>query len=193
MNRDGRFTVLAVDLACGSALALCVGVFLWLTVIRNDTTSTEIGRLKRTVDEARRDLASLRAVRDEQRALLLTRKTELSETGQLPDELAMVEYFQAVSRIAAGHSLRVIRHKPVLPRRYPGLFEQRFEYELSGSLPDLVRFLSAVEETDFWADIGYLEVAGGPGVSAPGSADKHAVLTFSLFSALPDDPVPEKG
>ena len=89
--------------------------------------------------------------------------------------------------------MRLIHHKPVLPRKYPGLFEKRFEYELSGSLPDLVRFLRAIEDTDFWADIGYLQVANGPAVPASGTPDRHALLTFSLFAALPEEPAPESG
>jgi hypothetical protein len=60
-------------------------------------------------------------------------------------------------------------------------------------MPDLARFLYAIEHADFWADVSYLKIDTGRNPAAPESTDREALLTFSLFSAPPPEaPAPVK-
>ncbi len=60
-------------------------------------------------------------------------------------------------------------------------------------MPDITRFLRAVEETGFWADISYLKVEQGPGPPRGESTQRIASLTISLFSALPVEADSDEG
>lgn len=187
MSQPRQLPVLVVDLLCGSVMAICVTGLLWMTMVRSDDSRDLIRAMKSRVGEAQRELSSVRAERDQRRTLLLERRQRLADNGQLPEKLPLVEYFQTVSRLAQSHDLRIVRQKPAPPREYPGLLEHRVEYELSGSFPDLVRFLQSIEDTDFWGDIGYLKVQGDNGPATDRAPARHALLTFSLFSALPPE------
>jgi hypothetical protein len=80
----------------------------------------------------------------------------------------------------------VVRHNPLGPRSYPGLLEQRYAYEVMGRVADLARFLRDVEDAEFWADISYLKIDGGPPSADQGgepNGERDALLTISLFSA----------
>ncbi len=183
MMDRGRASVWFVDVSCGCVLAACAGAFLWVTTVRRDETLADIRRNRNVVESAQRDLTTLNALRDEQRALLVRRSAELEKSGQLPVQAPTMEYLQTVSELATDHHLRLIGNRPAGSRNYVGLFEERIECELGGSLRDMVRFFHAIEETDYWADIGYLKVTGRTG-SANGAFDQpKALLTFSLFSA----------
>jgi len=187
MNQQRQLPVLVVDLLCGCVLAICVAGLMWMTLVRSDDSRGVIRTMESRVVEAQRELASVRAERDQRRTLLLERRQRLADSGQLPEKLPLVEYFQTVSRLAQSHDLRIVRQRPAPPREYPGLLEHRIEYEVSGSFPDLVRFLQSIEETDFWGDIGYLKVQGDNGPATERAPARLALLTFSLFSALPPE------
>lgn len=187
MMDKGRASVWLVDFSCGCVLAVCVGAFLWVTTVRRDVTLTDIQRNSSAVESAQRDLTTLNALRDEQHALLVRRSAELEKTGQLPVRSPVMEYMQTVSELATNHHLRLIGNRPTASRNYVGLFEERIECEFGGTLPDMVRFLSAIEKTDYWADVGYLKVTARPGPANGASDQRRALLTFSLFSAPPDE------
>jgi len=193
VSKKGQQSVLVVDLLGSIAVAACVfGCFRIALDPRNDIKA-EITALRRSAKAGNRDLAALRAVCDHQRALLYQRQAELAKTGRLPDETPIEQYFQTLSELASQHGLKVLGQHPVSPRRYPGLLEQRYGYDLNGSFPDIARFLRAVEETDFWADISYLKVEQGAGQPMGVSNERAAALTISLFSALPVEPRSESG
>lgn len=193
MIRGSKASVWLVDVVCGFVLAACVAGFLWVTVLRSKETLAEIRRAEDVVEQARHDLAKTKAQQEEQRVRLLGRSKELGQTGQLPARPPVVEYMQTVSQLAVQHHLTVIRHQPAPSRKYAGLFEERIESELSGSLPDLVRFFAAVEESPYWGDIAYLKVSVPPG-SAPGVFNNRtALLTFSLFGAVGSEGEPGNG
>jgi hypothetical protein len=145
------------------------------------------------VQTAQRDLAELRLECDRQRKVLEARSTELAENGQLPEQTPVEEYFRRLSELASRHQLRVVRQNPLSPREYPGLLEQRFVYEMTGSFQDLVRFLHAIENTDFWADVSYLELGSGHAVKGCRPDERVATLTLSLYSARPPDEEAETG
>jgi hypothetical protein len=119
---------------------------------------------------------------------LKERQVELATSGQLPAQIPIEEYFQTLSRLAGRHHLRVVRHNPLGPRSYPGLLEQRYAYEVIGTMPDIARFFRAIEDAEFWADISYLKIDGGPPSADQGGEptdERDAILTISLFSAAP--------
>lgn len=187
MRLRGRWSLHFIDVVGGVTVAMCLLGVAWLTVIRNDRTQVQIDELTRRIEEARHDRRTLLNALDRQRTLLETRKGKLAEVDSLPTETPSEAYFQTLSRLASRHRLRVLRHNPLPPRRYPGLREQRFAYEVTGSLSDLLRFLKSIEETGFWADVSYLKVDGGTGPAMAVSGERTAVLTLSLFSAEPSE------
>ena len=187
MRDSGQLLLRIIDLLCGCALALCVLGFIWLTVIREDDTKAEIGGLNQFIREARKDHRVLQAASHEQHVLLTMRRGELAESGELPADMPVEQYFQTLSSIASDHGLRVVRQNPLPSRRYPGLLEQRYAYEVSGSFPALTRFLKSIEDTDFWADVSYLKIDRGGGPEDVASNERIAALTLSLFSAPVSD------
>ena len=112
--------------------------------------------------------------------------------GRLPTGTSVESYFQELSALALQNRLRVVRHNPLMARSYPGLLEQRFAYEVVGTLSDLAQFFKAIERTDFWADVSYLRIGDGRGSGRSGQrAMRTAVLTISIFSATPESGQPE--
>jgi hypothetical protein len=87
----------------------------------------------------------------------------------------------------------VVRHNPLGPRSYPGLLEQRYAYEVIGTQPDLARFLRAIEDAEFWADISYLKIDGGKRQGGEPTDECDALLTISLFSAARAEGASESG
>ncbi len=183
MGLNRQWTLRVIDVMGGCAVAACLLGFIWLTMIRPDRTRTEISELTRLLQQARQDRRALRIARNEQSAILQSHQARLARTGQLPTDAPIEEYFQTLSVLASEHRLRVVRHKPLTSRSYPGLLEQRYTYEVTGSLPDLVLFLKAIEDADFWADVSYLAIDRGHRAADSASADRLAALTISLFSA----------
>lgn len=193
MRPTGKLLLRIIDVLGGCAVSACVFGFVYLTMVRTDRTAVKIRELTSSIQAARQDARVLAAARDRQRATLVRHQAELAGTGQLPAETPVEEYFQTLSKIASKHRLRVIRHNPLTPRRYPGLLERRYAYEVTGSMPDLVRFLKAIEETDFWADVSYLKVDRGTGPEHQVANRRVAVVTISLFSAPSSDALSASG
>jgi hypothetical protein len=182
---------LVLDLIGGCTLAAFLLVFLWLTFVRSDGTASQVKELRRVVQTVRQDLGQAMATRDQLRGVLADRQEELAKTGQLPEQTPVDEYFQTLSRLAEKHHLRVVRQNPLPSRSYPGLFERRYAYEVSGAMPDLTRFFRAIEDTDYWADVSFFKIDNGRGRGSPN--ERGAVLIISLFSALPADDAADTG
>lgn len=183
MNRQRHLSILLMDLIGAAACAGLLSAFVWFACFRGDRTVAEIRELSETITDARRDLVGLRTSLDQQRTILQQRQAELVAGGQLPDETPIEEYFQTLSRVASSHRLHVVRHNPLSPRTYPGLLEQRYAYEVSGSMPDITRFLKAIEDAKFWADVSYLKIDAGSRQVGPASIERVASLTISVFSS----------
>jgi outer membrane murein-binding lipoprotein Lpp len=184
MKTAAKLPMFLIDALGAAILGGCVLGCAYLVFMRGDQTALEINELTAQINTASRDLSAVRTARDVQRNILKQQQVEMGAGRQLPASIPLEEYFQALSRLAVQHHLRVVRQNPLSPREYPGLLEQRYAYEVSGSMPDMVRFFKSIEEADFWADIAFLKIDGvepGPGVA---SRDRLAILTLSLFSAL---------
>jgi len=174
-----------IDVLAGCVVASCLGAFVWLGFVESKQAGHRIDQLSSQLQAARRDTAALLAAREEQKQLLAARTAELAETGQLPAKASVEEYFESLSILTRKLHLSVLRHQPLAPRRYPGLLEQRYTYEVTGSTPDLVHFLQKIEGTSFWADVSFLKIETGKTKKPARDDPRIASLTISLFSALP--------
>jgi Tfp pilus assembly protein PilO len=183
MTRRGKLPLLLLDVLGASLLGAGLLAALWMTFFHNEHATTELRDFTQMVSSATQNLAALRSAGDEQRATLKERQVELATSGQLPAQIPIEEYFQTLSRLAGLHHLRVVRHNPLGPRNYPGLLEQRYAYEVMGRVADLARFLRAIEDAEFWADISYLKIDGGKRQGGEPTDECDALLTISLFSA----------
>jgi hypothetical protein len=193
MRRYDRLSLGITDVLGGSIVAACLVGAGWLTLVRNNETTGEVDQLKQLIHAARRDARALRAAQEQQLVTLAEYQAELAETGRLPLVPPIEEYFQVLSRLASEHHLRVVQHKPLTSRAYPGMLEQRYAYEVAGATADLVRFLSSIEQTDFWADVSYLKVDRGTGAEEMATSARVAALTISVFSLSPSNAAPDKG
>ena len=193
MHRIGKLSLYIIDALGGCLVASFVCGSIWLTMVRNDETATEVRNLARTISRARQDRRTLREAFDRQHGVLEDLQTRLSTDGHLPERAPVEEYFQTLSTIAVNHELRVIEHSPLPSRRYPGLVEERYGYQVTGTWPALIRFLRSIEATGYWADVSYLRVGRGTGPEEAAARERVADLTISLFSAEQRDPQAEGG
>jgi hypothetical protein len=183
MKQRTIWSLRLLDALGGVLVVTSLSTFCWFTILGTDATAQEVDRLRTDIMMARREVTSLRAERDRQQSMLNVRKSELSATGELPAEARLEEYFRALALLAEQNRLRVMRHNPLGTRSYPGLLERRFTYQVTGATADLIRFLWAVEQTDFWADVGYLKIEKAGSAEVSRSGDRVATLTISVFSA----------
>ena len=189
-NQQSRIPLLVIDALGAMAVAACVFGVGWFLTVQADRTTVDQKQVGRAIAFAQRNLRAVHAACKEQNALLARREAQLATAGQLPEEAPIEAYFQALSNLASSHQLRVVRQRPLASQEYPGLLEQRYAYEVAGTTANLVRFLKAIEETDFWADVSYLTIVGATPsrsghLNAQRTNDHTATLTLSMFSALP--------
>lgn len=178
MQRLRFHPTLLIDLVGGALLVLMAALFLSMTVFAQDDTVAQIDTMDRSIAEARRSLALVRANMDQSDARLRLNQRRLASQGRLPEAAPVDDYFRYLSSIATQNHLTVRNQIPLGERQYPGLKETPFTYEVTGSWPDLIRFLEAIENAPYWADVGYLTihpVADQPEV-------RRAQLTVCLFS-----------
>ena len=172
-----------IDLVGSVVVAALLAGGGWLAFVGGDETSAKVNELSEQIGATTHDIATLRAVQGRQEVLLAVSRRELAERGQLPVRAPIEEYFRTLSRLAADCGLEVKSQSPLPSRQYSGLLEQRFSYEVTGSTDGIMRFLAAIERTDYWADVSHLSVQRG----TEAVAERAASLTLSLFSALPTD------
>lgn len=180
-----RASIWLTDLLGGGLTLAFLGGFVWFTMLRPDQTARDVDRLTNLIRSTKRELGAMRIERDREQTLLRARLAQLEESGDLPMETPVEEYFKTLSSMAKEYRLRVIRHNPLPHRIYPGLLERRFAYEVTGATPDIMFFFQALEQADFWADIGYLKITGKPG--GDGRGERVASITISVFSAIPGE------
>lgn len=185
MRRTADYSVLVVDAVGGALVTLCAAGFLWLTVVREGGPAAAASELHVVLDSLHRDGRGLAAARDRQKLTVADRREELSHRDFLPAESSIESYFETLAALADRHRLQVRRQNPIGHRVYPGLLEQRFAYEVSGRFPDLAKFLKDIETTESWADVSYLRIEPDAASSSEKFPERAALLTLSLFSAIP--------
>lgn len=182
-----KIPVRVLDGVGASLVGACAVAAMWLLMVRFDQTTERLDGLNGLIRTALDTQQSIHAATVRQAKGLARVEGELALRGHLPAHAPVEAYFEALATVARRHGLRVVRHSPVGSRRYPGLLEQRFQYEVSGPGSGVLTFLKAIEESRFWADVGYLRIHSGNPTTAGGGAPRVALLTISLFSALPPE------
>jgi len=179
--------IVFINLAGAALTAACWAGVTWFIGFYGDNMRSQCREYRCAIESARTELAQLGASRAQDEQKLVAVREQMSDRGKLPEITPIEDYFQLLSRLADQHALTVVRNNPLSARQYPGLLEQRFVYEVTGSTTEIVDFLRDIEQTDYWADVGYLKIerATQNGLSVP---QREAALTFSLFSALPSEP-----
>ena len=188
MKRKSGIPLVVIDLLGGAVVAGCLIASATLIAARLQSGESVTAAPARMIEAAQRDLAALNAAVDRQRAIVEQRRVELEVSGQLPDRTPTEAYFRKLSELAREHHVRVISSKPVFSREYPGLLEQRYAYDVAGPTIDLLSFLRAIETTEFWADVSYLQIQAGRPVAGSRENDRVASMTLSLFSVAPQEP-----
>jgi hypothetical protein len=182
MVKQDRNVSISVVNGMGAALvAVCLVCASWVVIVRTDQVTDQGRDINVELEAARQDLVQLRESCDRQRVLIAHRERELKERGKLPSKPPVEAYFQALARLTALHGLNVRAHRPSGQRTYPGLVEQRFAYELTGPVDDLVRFLAAMEQSEYWCDVSYLSLEEGASADAHADPIPVAQLTISMF------------
>ncbi len=183
MNPNKQWSLLVIDLTGSALVVMCFLGILWFTTIRASQHSYEISKLTNIHNSINQQLAHTQNQCEQMRLQLSSIESDTNITGNLPESPPVENYFQTLSLLANKHELRVLRHHPLTERNYSDLNEQRFLYEVSGTLPHLVQFFEAVESTDYWADISYLKIDQGRGMYRSVSKQRVAMLTISMFSS----------
>lgn len=178
-----KHPTLVVDLLGSAVLLVCLSLFLSFTVLGSDDTTDEIVRLERNISQGTRALAALRISLRQSRDQLQCNRETLDQHGKLPEQAPIDEYFHFLARLADRHELRVLSHYPLGVRRYPGLLERRYSFEIIGSLTGLARFFKDIEDSNYWADVGFLKITRPPASRGADPKDRQAKLTVCLFSA----------
>ncbi len=178
--KSGAWYLLAIDGVGGAISALLIGLGAWTAFPEQGGGAEDTQQLADAIAAAKSDLVNLRSVLDEQKTLEIRYQAELTAAGAMPSQTPQETHLRTLSGLAAENHLSVVRQLPLSPREYPGLLEQRFAYEVAGTMPDLARFFKAVELSPGWTDISYLKIDQGKGVA--GATDRNALLTFSVFS-----------
>lgn len=176
--KKGAWSLLTIDAVGGALTLLLLGVAAW-SVFGNEAAGLDSSQeLAKVLADARDDLADLQSALEAQGELAARYQTELAAAGAMPSQTPQETHLRTLSGLAAANHLSVVRQSPLLARQYPGIMEQRFAYEVTGTMADLARFFKAVESSPDWADISYLKVEQGHAETR----HRNAVLTFSVFS-----------
>jgi hypothetical protein len=178
--KKGRWSLLTIDATGGAITSLLLGIAAWSFFSSNAGGQNSLHELTTTLANARDDLADLQSAIGAQRELATRYQAELAAVGAMPGQTPQETHLRTLSGLASENHLSVVRQFPLPPREYPGIMEQRFAYEVTGTMADLARFFKAVETSPDWADISYLKVEQGQ--STESTMDRNAVLTFSVFS-----------
>ena len=184
--KKGSWSLRAIDGAGGTIAALFLSLGAWTAFPKPESGADSTQKLAAIIAAAKTDLANLRSALDEQKALELRYQAELAAAGALPSQTPQETHLRELSGLAAQNHLSVVRQLPLSPREYPGVLEQRFAYEVTGTMPDLARFFKAVELSPSWTDISYLKMDQGKGTE--NTTGRNALLTFSAFSMAISQP-----
>lgn len=186
--KRGTWSMLVIDGAGGAITALLLGLAAWNILPDQSEGAESAQELAAAIVSAKADMQNLRTALDEQKALEVRYQAELAASGTLPSQTPQEAHLRTLSGLAAQNHLSVVRQLPLAPREYPGLMEQRFAYEVTGTMPDLARFFKAVEMSPGWTDISFLKIEHGSAQET--TTQRNALLTFSAFSLAKTQPAP---
>ncbi|HNQ23609.1 MAG TPA: hypothetical protein PKK06_10995 [Phycisphaerae bacterium] len=185
-----RSNLTLIDILGGLIVLACAAGFVWLAFLREDSVTSEISTRSSAVAALRKDLAGSRGALEAQREELSQRRLQLQAQGNLPERGPVDRDLRTLADLARRHGIELLRMVELPARQYPGLQELRYTLEANGGMPDLMRFLQAIEDADLWADVGYVQVDGGTPVAGMGTGRRSTRLTVSLFAAAEAEPAP---
>lgn len=185
-------TLLIIDAVGAGAVVLCLSGFVWLTMIRTDAVGQELSASRRMMRTLHHDQTTVHTNIGTQTTALTACREELANSGSLPEVARVEDYFQFLSTAARRRNLRVLRHRPLSSRTYAGLLEQLYTFDVAGSTPNLLAFLTDIERSTYWADVSYLKVQRSMDHDV-GHSDRNANLTISMYSNPPQPTGATKG
>lgn len=182
-----------IDVVGGCIVTGCLIAFLYLSVIQTEANAQEVRRFAQAIKVTQRRMSKAQATAQEHQDALRNYKERLATQGHLPAHAPVEAFFRFLSATADHHNVRVVGQKPLTPRTYPGLCEHRFSYDVTGTFPNITRFLRAIERSDYWADVAYLKIDRPRSANASTSTNPAANLTISMFTAVSEDGVDTNG
>jgi|GEM_PF-3896802 len=159
-------------LLVGGALLLSA----WFGIVQTAEARTALRDTRKQIATSGQMLAALDVQREKQRRLLQEHERVLKELGGGSQPWTAEEYLQTVASLAKKYDVRVVQHKQLGERQYPGLGEQLYSFHVQGSTKNLWLLLRAIEEIHAWADVSYLKLESGGG-----KANRMAAITVSMF------------
>lgn len=181
-----RSKLMMIDAAGG---ALVLGLLLtagWLAFLRDEGGLAEIDRLRIDISASKSRLLDLNTRLAEQEQRVRNLHVEAETTGRLPEQIPIEEDLNSIDALARSFDVAVTRLLPIASVEYAGLKEQRYSLEAGGTTLNLLAFLRAIEDADFWADVGYLKIESAPTVRGQEPTDQRVVsLVISMFLAAP--------
>ncbi len=181
-----RSKLMMMDAAGGT---LVLGLLLtagWLAFLRDQGGLSEIDELHIDISASESRLFDLRTRLSEREERVRILQVEADTTGRLPEQIPIEEDLNSIDKLALSFDVEVTRLLPIASVEYAGLTEQRYRLEAGGTTLNLLAFLRAIEDADFWADIGYLKIEAVPSVQGQDISKKRvASFIISMFLAAP--------
>lgn len=163
--------------ALGAIVVTCALVMAaWLGVVQSAQARTVVDEMRDRIAISRGTLLALSTQRSEQQRMLEDHERAILELGGSAENTTSEGYLQTVAALSQKFDVRILQHRQLGERRYPGLSEQRFSFHVSGTTKNLWLLLRAIEAIDAWADVSYLKMEAGAG-----EGDRMAALTISIF------------
>lgn len=182
-----RSKLIMLDVVGGAAvlgLLLCAG---WLAFLRDHGGIREIDELIVGITKSRARLSELGSRITVREAELARLEEAADTTGRLPQRIPVDEDLLAIDALARTHDVDVTRLLPIASVTYEGLKEHRYSLEAAGETANLMAFLRAIEQAEFWADVGYLKISAVPTKRGEPTRERIASLTISMFLSLPPE------
>jgi len=179
-----------IDLA-GSAMVVAVlGTVTWYVVSVMPRASRQEEAVLRTEQATRAQLAQSSVALEGSQEKLAKLQSHLEKEGQLPNRTPIDEFQTKLALLARQNDIEITRYLPLSAQDYPGLLETRVTYDSTGTTPDVIRFLRAIEaEKTFWADVAYFSIEPKGQVERGNPVESSLSFVISLFSSRSNMPV----
>lgn len=177
-------SVFAVDAIGALAVAACLGVGVWYSLLNTDSAADRIGGLAAEAAQLDDALVKTQSSLDAQQAAHRRLQAELGDRDLLPEGAPIERDLKAITDLTRRNHLELIEFTPAGSQEYPGVLELKYRLTARGTFNDYLRFLRDFEASSSWADITYLKL-DSPDTQTDGG--KPGELTVSLYSAIREE------
>lgn len=185
--QSGHDRTLKLIHICGAVgVLVCVVMFFSLCFANHERRVQEVNALELSLQQDQDQRLALLKAKATQATAYANHVTALKDAGAAPPDVSFETYIEMIAKAASKNKLHIIRHIPLDPRAYPGLFVRQFTIEVVGTFGDLMEFLRMTEEMNCWADISHFKIDKPTGLPGSRSRVQSALLTFALFSSEPE-------